>query len=141
MNEFKEYEDKMEGEYIESVGRRKTSTARVRMFDAPENEIVVNGEPLEDYFSTEALQLTVTDPFATVDIDDTFFVSVLVEGGGFTGQAEATRHGISRALVDHTNEAKKPLKNKGYLKRDPRMVERKKPGKKKARKSSQWSKR
>jgi small subunit ribosomal protein S9 len=68
-------------------------------------------------------------------------VSVHVSGSGLSGQAQAIRHGISRALVEHTNEAKKPLKDKGYLKRDPRMVERKKPGKKKARKSSQWSKR
>lgn len=136
-----DYEKKMQGKYIETVGRRKTSTARVRMFAADENEIVVNEKPAEEYFPTKNLHTKVINPFITLDLPDNFFVSVHVSGGGFTGQAEATRHGIARALVEHTNEAKKPLKDKGFLKRDPRMVERKKPGKKKARKSSQWSKR
>lgn len=137
-----DYDKKMTGEYIESVGRRKTATARVRMFPADETEIIVNDEPIDDYFPTQKLQLTTSDPFATVEeLVEPFFVSVHVSGSGLSGQAQAVRHGISRALVEHTNEAKKPLKDKGYLKRDPRMVERKKPGKKKARKSSQWSKR
>lgn len=137
-----DYDKKMTGEYIESVGRRKTATARVRMFPAEETEIVVNDQPVEEYFQTEEQKLMTSNPFTTVeDLVDTFFVSVHVSGSGLSGQAQAIRHGISRALIDHTNEAKKPLKDKGYLKRDPRMVERKKPGKKKARKSSQWSKR
>jgi|AntDeeMinimDraft_6_1070357.scaffolds.fasta_scaffold01855_2 small subunit ribosomal protein S9 len=137
-----DYEKKMKGKYIESVGRRKTATARVRMFEAKETEVIVNGAPLDEYFPTTEQKLTITDPFTTVeDMAEPFFVSVHVSGSGLSGQAQAIRHGISRALVEHTNEAKKPLKDKGYLKRDPRMVERKKPGKKKARKSSQWSKR
>ncbi|MEX2368972.1 MAG: 30S ribosomal protein S9 [Candidatus Paceibacterota bacterium] len=137
-----DYEKKMSGEYIESVGRRKTATARVRMYAGDKVEVIVNGQTLEEYFPTEEMRLQITDPFSTVeDITDPFFVSVHVSGSGLSGQAGAIRHGISRALVEHANEAKKPLKDKGYLKRDPRMVERKKPGKKKARKSSQWSKR
>lgn len=137
-----DYDKKMTGEYIESVGRRKTATARVRMFNAKKTEVIVNGQPVEEYFPTDEMRLMTTDPFTTVEeLVEPFFVSVHVSGSGLSGQAQAIRHGISRALVDHSNEAKKPLKDKGYLKRDPRMVERKKPGRKKARKSSQWSKR
>jgi small subunit ribosomal protein S9 len=137
-----DYEKKMTGTYIESVGRRKTATARVRMYTGDKTEVVVNGQTPEEYFPTEEMRQQVIDPFITTEeITDPFFVSVHVSGSGLSGQAQAVRHGISRALVEHKNEAKKPLKDKGYLKRDPRMVERKKPGKKKARKSSQWSKR
>lgn len=137
-----DYDKKMTGTYIEAVGRRKTATARVRMFEAKETEVVVNGQPAEEYFPTEEMQLMTTAPFETVEeMVEPFFVSVHVSGSGLSAQAQAVRHGISRALVDHSNEAKKPLKDMGFLKRDPRMVERKKPGRKKARKSSQWSKR
>ncbi|MEX2514897.1 MAG: 30S ribosomal protein S9 [Candidatus Paceibacterota bacterium] len=137
-----DYDKKMTGEYIESVGRRKTATARVRMFKAKKTEVIVNGQPVEEYFPTEEMQLMTKEPFTTVEeLADPFFVSVHVSGSGLSGQAQAVRHGISRALVDFSSEAKKPLKDKGFLKRDPRMVERKKPGRKKARKSSQWSKR
>lgn len=131
-----------ENRYIETVGRRKTATARVRMFPHDENKIIINDEKgVEEYFPTELLQLKTRDPFAVADLEDTFFVSVHVSGSGLNGQAEAIRHGIARALVEHDSSVKKPLKDEGYLKRDPRMVERKKPGRKKARKSSQWSKR
>jgi small subunit ribosomal protein S9 len=137
-----DYDKKMTGKYIESVGRRKTATARVRMFNAKKTEVIVNGQPAEEYFPTEEMQLMMKEPFTTVEeLVEPFFVSVHVSGSGLSGQAQAVRHGISRAIVDYTIEAKKPLKDKGFLKRDPRMVERKKPGKKKARKSSQWSKR
>lgn len=139
MNEF---EDAMSGEYIETVGRRKTATARVRMYDNDENKIIINDQhTVDNYFPTKTLQLKTRDPFAVADLEDKFFVSVHVSGSGLTGQAEAIRHGISRGIVEHTSSAKKSLKDEGYLKRDPRMVERKKPGRKKARKSSQWSKR
>ena len=140
---MKDYSDKMTGRYIESVGRRKTATARVRMF-ANDQEIAVNSEPMPAYFPKPHLQEKVTAPFTIArdnDQSDEFFVSVHVSGSGKNGQAEAIRHGIARALVDHDTSLKKPLKDAGFLKRDPRMVERKKPGKKKARKSSQWSKR
>lgn len=137
-----DYDKKMTGEYIESVGRRKTATARVRMFNAKETEVIVNGQPVDEYFPTDEMRKAVVEPFATIEeMVEPFFVSVHVSGSGLSGQSQAVRHGISRALVDHSSEAKKPLKDKGFLKRDPRMVERKKPGKKKARKSSQWSKR
>lgn len=138
-----EYEQIMEeNRYQETIGRRKTATARVRLFPHDENKIIINDEKtVEEYFPTKTLQLKTRDPFAVADLDDTFFVSVHVSGSGLTGQAEAIRHGLARGLVEHDSSVKKPLKDKGYLKRDPRMVERKKPGRKKARKSSQWSKR
>lgn len=137
-----EFEDEMTGKYIETVGRRKTATARVRMYDSDENKIIINdSQGVEDYFPTKTQQLKPVAPFAVADTDDSFFVSVHVSGSGLNGQAEAIRHGIARALVEHDTSTKKDLKDEGYLKRDPRMVERKKPGRKKARKSSQWSKR
>jgi small subunit ribosomal protein S9 len=137
-----EYEDKMTGKYIETVGRRKTATARIRMFASDENKIIVNdSEEVENYFPTKTQQLKTRAPFSVADTEDTFFVSVHVSGSGLNAQAEAIRHGIARAFVEHNKSTKKDLKDAGYLKRDPRMVERKKPGRKKARKSSQWSKR
>lgn len=137
-----EYEEEMTGKYIETVGRRKTATARIRMYDSDENKIIINDtEEVEDYFPTKTQQLKTRAPFNVADTDETFFVSVHVSGSGLNGQAEAIRHGIARALVEHEKGLKKDLKDAGYLKRDPRMVERKKPGRKKARKSSQWSKR
>jgi small subunit ribosomal protein S9 len=137
-----EYEEEMTGRYIETVGRRKTATARVRMYDSDTNSIIINDtETVDDYFPTKILRRKCRNPFSVADTDDSFFVSVHVSGSGLNGQAEAIRHGISRGLVEHDKALKKSLKDEGYLKRDPRMVERKKPGKKKARKSSQWSKR
>jgi len=137
-----DYSDKMTGEYIESVGRRKTATARVRMF-AGDQEVAINNKSLTAYFPKAHLQEKVTVPFQVAgdDYPDEFFVSVHVSGSGKNGQAEAIRHGVARALVEHDTSLKKPLKDAGFLKRDARMVERKKPGRKKARKSSQWSKR
>jgi len=137
-----EYQDEMTGRFVETVGRRKTATARVRMYDSDTNSIIINDtETVDDYFPTKILRLTCRNPFSVDDTEDSFFVSVHVSGSGLSGQAEAIRHGISRGLVEHDKALKKSLKDEGYLKRDPRMVERKKPGKKKARKSSQWSKR
>jgi small subunit ribosomal protein S9 len=139
MNEF---EEEMTGRYIETVGRRKTATARVRMYESDENRVIINDDQtVDDYFPTKILRLKCRKPFSVADTEDTFFVSVHVSGSGLNGQAEAIRHGISRGLVEHDSSTKKALKDEGFLKRDPRMVERKKPGRKKARKSSQWSKR
>ncbi len=130
------------GEYIQTIGRRKTSTARVRLSLGTKNtKVTVNGKPLEEYFKTPELQKTVKYPMTKTKYPDAFDITALVDGGGTTGQAEAVRHGITRALVEYDLSLRTPLKRLGYLKRDPRAKERKKPGLKKARKSGQWSKR
>jgi small subunit ribosomal protein S9 len=130
-----------EKRYIETIGRRKTATARVRITPASKQGYVINEKELADYFPTAELQKIVTDPFATAEQKGHFSVSVLVKGGGIHSQAEAVRHGISRALVVSDEEIKTKLKQAGFLKRDPRSKERRKFGLKKARKSPQWSKR
>ena len=131
--------EKTKKKYIEAIGRRKTSTARVRVTPATKASYIINEKELAVYFPTAELQKIVTDPFATVN--ETFAVSVKVSGGGIHSQAEAVRHGISRALVEDKEEHKSKLKSEGFLKRDPRSKERRKFGLKKARKSPQWSKR
>ena len=127
--------------YIETVGRRKTATARVRITEASKTTYVVNDSKLTEYFPTESLQSIVKDAFELVKLDTKFSVSALVKGGGLNAQAEAVRHGISRALLKVDEDLQKDLKKAGFLRRDPRMKERKKFGLKKARKSPQWSKR
>ena len=127
--------------YIGAVGRRKTSTARVRITPASKFSIMINDRELESYFPTAELRKTVLAGFTTVDLDQKFSVTALLTGGGVSGQAEALRHGIARALLAYDINLRGKLKVKGLLKRDPRAVERKKFGLKKARKSPQWSKR
>ncbi|MCK4918307.1 MAG: 30S ribosomal protein S9 [Candidatus Pacebacteria bacterium] len=127
--------------YIETVGRRKTATARVRLTEAGKTSYTINDAKLADYFPTESLQAIVKDAFNVVKLDTKYSVSALVKGGGINSQAEAVRHGISRALLKIDEEFKKDLKKEGFLRRDPRMKERKKFGLKKARKSPQWNKR
>jgi small subunit ribosomal protein S9 len=123
-----------------AVGRRKTSVARIIL--APgSGKITVNRRPLEVYFPLETLRGDVMKPFVTTQLSGKFDVRVTVEGGGPTGQAGAIRLGIARALVDMSEEHKPPLRAAGLLTRDPRMVERKKYGQKKARKRFQFSKR
>jgi len=129
------------GEYIEAVGRRKTSVARVRITEGKKMDFIVNSKELATYFPTKELQDIINDPFNKGEIDAKFSVSVLVKGGGIHSQAEAVRHGITRALVRHNSELRKELKSFGFLKRDPREKERRKFGLKKARKAAQWSKR
>lgn len=126
--------------YTETIGRRKTSTARVRVTAASKISYTINDKELAVYFPTEELQKIVSGPFATIE-GSTFSVSVHVNGGGIHSQAEAVRHGIARALVKVDETSKTSLKSEGYLKRDPRAKERRKFGLKKARKSPQWSKR
>lgn len=128
-------------EYIETVGRRKSATARVRISDAKKNNYVINGKKLNEYFVTEGQTKTVEAAIESVKLPHKFNVSVVVKGGGLSAQADAVRHGIARALVELDSELRKDLKAAGFLKRDPRSVERKKPGLKKARKRPQWSKR
>ncbi len=128
--------------YIEAVGRRKTSTARVRITPASKEEITVNGKKGSDYFPVEDLLRKLHDPFSKIKTDQKFTVSAKVLGGGINSQAEAVRHGIARALVKFNEELRGELKSLGFLKRDPRSKERRKFGNaQSARKKKQWSKR
>ena len=122
------------------TGRRKKSIARVRLM-AGTGKITVNGKDLSEYFGTEILKVIVNQPFAVTNTAGKYDVICTVTGGGFTGQAGAIRHGISRALVEANSELRTSLKQAGFLTRDPRMKERKKYGLKKARKAPQFSKR
>ncbi len=126
-----------------AVGRRKTSTVSVRITPAKskENAVVVNGKDFTVYFPTQETQALVMEPFAKAKISQKFAVSAIASGGGVHSQAEAVRHGISRALIGYDAELRKRLKKEGLLKRDPRAKERRKFGLKKARKAAQWSKR
>lgn len=128
--------------YVEGIGRRKTATARVRLTPAKETSIVVNNKALVDYFPHLALQKDVQSVLETKDagIQD-YTITAHVLGGGISSQAEAVRLGIARALVKEKADRRVPLKLLGFLKRDPRSVERKKFGLKKARKRPAWSKR
>jgi len=139
--EKEEKEEREEKEYYEGVGRRKTSTAVVRLYTKGDSKIMINDEPYEEYFPNLEMQEKVTDALEEMNTEDKFKVSVMVEGGGLHSQAEAVRHGMARALVDLNPSFKKRLKRSGYLTRDPRMKERKKPGKRGARRSPQWQKR
>ncbi len=128
--------------YIETVGRRKTAVARVRIFKATGgNKFEINAKKLEDYFPTDSQRADVLDPIKKCELSDQFDVTVVVKGGGSESQAEAIRHGIARALVEFDPELRKTLREFDFLKRDPRKKERKKFGLKKARKAPQWSKR
>ncbi|AFM04078.1 ribosomal protein S9 [Bernardetia litoralis DSM 6794] len=125
---------------LHTLGRRKKAVARVYM-QSGAGKITVNGRAIEDYFPTEILRIIINQPFVVTDKVGVFDVNVNVASGGITGQAGAVRLGISRALVEHDPELRPALKAEGFLTRDPRMVERKKPGRRKARKKFQFSKR
>jgi small subunit ribosomal protein S9 len=125
---------------INKIGRRKTSIARVYVKPG-KGEIKVNNRDLKEYFLSEIHQSTVKQPLNTVKVEGQYDVTVNVEGGGIKGQAEAVRLGIARALVEFNAETKPALKKEGFLTRDSRMVERKKPGRRKARRKFQFSKR
>ncbi len=127
-------------EVINTIGRRKTSVARIYMTPG-KGEIKVNNKSMDVYFPTEILRTIVQQPLAKVDVVGSFDIKVNVDGGGVSGQAEAIRLAISRALCEVDAEYRGPLKSEGFLTRDPRMVERKKPGRRKARKAFQFSKR
>ena len=126
--------------YYEAVGRRKRSVARVRLYPG-EGEIVINGKQLRDFFGRPQDWRDVTAPLELTSSQDRFNLSVLVKGGGITGQAHAIRHGLSRALLVADPELKPLLRRAGFLTRDPREKERKKPGLKRARKAPQYTKR
>ena len=134
--------DTIRGEYYYGMGRRKTAVARVRLFPNGDGSITVNGKNGRVYFGErEALTATVTAPLRLLDLIDAYDMTVRVVGGGWSGQAGAIRHGVARALVRVNPEWKPTLRKAGFLTRDPRMKERKKPGLKRARKAPQYTKR
>ncbi len=128
-------------QYTEAVGRRKTAMARVRITPAAKSSISINNRDLANYFPVETLRIAVLSPIEKSGENEKYAVTALVKGGGIAAQAEAVRHGITRALVARNAELRKSLKALGFLKRDPRAKERRKFGLKKARKAAQWSKR
>jgi small subunit ribosomal protein S9 len=127
-------------ESINALGRRKAAVARVYLSDG-KGKITVNGRDYKEYFGTEALQYVATQPLLVMNALDKYDINVNLDGGGVKGQAEALRLGITRALIAADAEVKPTLKSQGFVTRDPREVERKKPGQPKARKRFQFSKR
>lgn len=126
--------------YYEGLGGRKTALARVRLYTI-KGDIMVNEKPYTEYFCMEKLQNTAISPLVAMNNRDTMSASVHVSGGGISAQADAMRHGLARALVAFNEDFRKRLSSVGFLTRDSRAVERKKPGLKKARKAPQWAKR
>ena len=126
--------------YFYGTGRRKSSVARVRLYPGS-GKITINGRDVEDYFGLETLKLIINQPFGVTGTEGKFDIVANVRGGGFSGQAGAIRHGVSRALLLADDSYRTLLKKAGFLTRDPRMKERKKYGLKAARRASQFSKR
>ena len=134
------YESKRQYQY--GTGRRKSSIARVRLYQEGTGSITINGRDIDDYFGLDTLKLIVRQPLNLTGTADKFDIECRVAGGGVTGQAGAIRHGIARALLQFNSEELRPqLKKAGFLTRDPRMKERKKYGLKAARRAPQFSKR
>ncbi len=133
------YESKKQYQY--GTGRRKSSVARVRLYENGTGAITINGRDIDDYFGLETLKLIVRQPLVSTDTVGKVDIICTVSGGGVTGQAGAIRHGISRALLSVNPEFRATLKAAGFLTRDPRMKERKKYGLKAARRAPQFSKR
>ena len=133
------YESKKK--YFYGTGRRKSSIARVRVYENGTGAITINGRDIDDYFGLETLKLVVRQPLVSTDMVGKVDIVVTVAGGGVSGQAGAIRHGIARALIVAEPELRGALKKEGYLTRDPRAKERKKYGLKKARRAPQFSKR
>jgi small subunit ribosomal protein S9 len=128
-------------QYYEGIGRRKTSTARVRLHSGGTGEVTVNDKPVKDYFGRELDILKLMTPLKVVGAESRYDVTVKVHGGGDTGQADAVAMGVARALVVSDPELKSVLRKAGFLTRDARAKERKKPGLKRARKAPQYTKR
>ena len=133
------YESKKK--YFYGTGRRKSSVARVRVYENGTGSVIINGRDMDEYFGLETLKLIVNQPLVTADLVGKVDVVVTVAGGGVSGQAGAIRHGIARALLLVDESFRAPLKAAGLLTRDPRMKERKKYGLKAARRAPQFSKR
>jgi len=134
--------DTIKGEYYYGMGRRKTAVARVRLYPNGDGSITVNGKSAQAYFGTrETPTATINAPLRLLELGNVYSMSVRVVGGGTSGQAGAIRHAVARALLRVNPECKLALRKAGYLTRDPRMKERKKPGLKRARKAPQYTKR
>lgn len=131
----------IKGEYYYGMGRRKTAVARVRIFPNGDGNIIVNGKAAQTYFGLASHMATISAPLRALDLNNTYTLTVRVVGGGTSGQAGAIRHALARALVRMNPENKAAMRKAGYLTRDPRMKERKKPGLKRARKAPQYTKR
>lgn len=129
-----------EGHYYEGIGRRKEASARVRLFSG-EGAFIVNDKPVDEYFCRDIDIHTMLTPLRVSDLEGQFDISVKVNGGGITGQAEAVKLGVARAIVLSDPELRKVLRQHGLLTRDARVKERKKPGLKRARKAPQYTKR
>ena len=135
---------KINQKYFSAIGRRKTSVAQVRLLEnesATDADLIINNRKMKEYFPIALQQSNILSPLKAVGMNGKFGMTVIVRGGGTTGQVEAVRLGIARALVEFDETLKKTLKGLGFMTRDSRKVERKKAGLKKARKSPQWSKR
>jgi small subunit ribosomal protein S9 len=130
-----------EDQYYEGLGRRKAATARVRLFSGGDGTVVVNDKPLNEYFPRQGDVVHLTEPLRATNTEGSFNVSVLVTGGGMTGQSGAVRLGIARALLKANPDLRSVLRKGGFLTRDAREKERKKPGLKRARKAPQYTKR
>jgi small subunit ribosomal protein S9 len=141
-DEKEEKQDLMQrkGRYFYANGKRKTSVARVRLYENGKGEIVVNNRPVDDYFFGEMIG-SIKAPLKMANALKLFDVTALVEGGGVHAQADAVRHGIAKALLEYDPELRKELKRAGFLTRDSRTKERKKYGLKRARRAPQWAKR
>jgi len=135
--DFKNKDDR----YFEATGRRKTATARVRLYTKGDKVAIVNNIPAKEYFGTDSLVKAALDSLDKMKSLDRFRIVAVVKGGGIKAQAEAVRHGIARALTVFNPDYRKRLRKAGFLTRDPRMKERKKPGLRRARRAPQWSKR
>ncbi len=134
--------DTNKGEYYYGMGRRKTAVARVRLYPNGEGNVIVNGKQAQSYFGQrEALLATINSPLRLLELNNAYDMNIKVLGGGVSGQAGAIRHALARALVRVNPEWKPALRRAGFLTRDPRMKERKKPGLKRARKAPQYTKR
>lgn len=127
--------------YVYAVGRRKTASVQARIFMNTKEENAINGRPLEKYFGTASLIANVLAPIKTVGLEEKMYFTLLAQGGGMTGQSDAAKLALARALVKHDALLRPVLKAAGFLTRDARKVERKKPGLKKARRAPQWAKR
>jgi small subunit ribosomal protein S9 len=134
--------DTIKGEYYYGMGRRKTAVARVRLYPNGDGSITINGKTAQAYFGTrDTHMVTMNAPLRVLELGNSYNMSVRVLGGGTSGQAGAIRHAVARALLRVNPEWKLSLRKAGYLTRDPRMKERKKPGLKRARKAPQYTKR
>jgi len=132
---------KIKEKYIYSVGKRKTAIAQIRLFPKGKGNIIINQKKSTEYLPDYELQETILAPLKLVDLTNKVDISILVKGGGKRGQAGAIRHGIARALNEYDKNLRKTLKVAGFLTRDARIKERKKPGLKRARRAPQWQKR